>query len=139
MAQNDKAQTNALRATCHTEQSEVSTNSKCKFTPLRRGFFTLNLKCVLNSVDISLSLNMTIWIFRFLAKAQNDNSGVDFSLVSLAQNDSSVDFLLRLRLVSRLVAFYKRLKMTMPCRLCKSCICLVMKGKYTNYENLFLR
>ena len=33
-----------------------------------------------------------LWIFRFLAKAQNDNSGVDFSLVSLAQNDSSVDF-----------------------------------------------
>ena len=65
-------------------------------------------------MDISLSLNMTIWIFRFLAKAQYDNSGVDFSLVSLAQNDSSVNFSLRLRLASRLVAFYKRLKKTKP-------------------------
>ena len=71
-AQNDKAQTNALLNTCHTERSEVSINSKYGFAYLKRGFFTLNLKCVLNSVDISLSLNMTIWIFRFLAKAQND-------------------------------------------------------------------
>ena len=52
--------------------SEVSTNLKCEFAPLKREFFTLNLKYVLNSVDISLSLNMTIWIFRFLSKAQND-------------------------------------------------------------------
>ena len=41
-------------------------------------------------------------------KAQNDNSGVDFSLVSLAQNDSSVKFSLRLRLASRLVAFLQK-------------------------------
>lgn len=81
-------------------------------------------------------LNAEFVDFSLSTKAQNDNSGVDFSLVSLAQNDSSVDFSLRLRLASRLVAFYKRLKMTMPCRLCKSCICLVMKGKYTSYENL---
>ena len=59
---------------CHTERSEVSINSKRKFTHLKRGFFTLNLKCVLNSVDISLTLNMTIWIFRFVLthSAQND-------------------------------------------------------------------
>ncbi len=48
---------------CHTERSEVSINSKRKFTHLKRGFFTLNLKRILNSVDISLTLNMTIWIF----------------------------------------------------------------------------
>ena len=30
-AQNDKAQTNALRATCHTERSEVSTNQSVDF------------------------------------------------------------------------------------------------------------
>ena len=37
-------------------------------------FFTLNLKCVLKSVDILLTLNMTIWIFRFVLthSAQND-------------------------------------------------------------------
>ena len=50
---------------CHTERSEVSINSKCGFAYLRRGFFILNLRCVLNSVDISLTLNMTIWIFCF--------------------------------------------------------------------------
>ena len=76
---------------------------------------------------------------RFLAKAQNDNSGVDFSLVSLAQNDSSVDFHCGYALHAAWLRFYKRLKMTMPCRLCKSCICLAIKGKHTSYENLFLR
>ena len=45
---------------CHTERSEVSIKSKREFAYLRRGFFTLNLKCVLNSVDISLTLNMTM-------------------------------------------------------------------------------
>ena len=69
---------------CHTERSEVSTKSKCKFVPLKCGFFTLNLKCVLNSMDISLTLNMT--------------SGVDFLAVvtpcnppsRYAQNDKGV-------------------------------------------------
>ena len=56
--------------------SEVSINSKRKFVPLKRGFFILNLKCVLNSVDISLTLNMTIWIFRY---AQNDKTFVILS------------------------------------------------------------
>ena len=56
---------------CHTElsqESEVSIKSKRKFAPLRRGFFTLNLECILNSVDISLTLNMTIWIFCFVQR-----------------------------------------------------------------------
>ena len=48
--------------------SEVSTNLKCEFAFLKREFFTLNLKCVLKSVDISLTLNMTIWIFRLFTK-----------------------------------------------------------------------
>ena len=64
-AQNDKF---FVVLTCHTERSEVSTNLKREFVLLKRGFFILNLKCVLNSVDISLSLNMT--------------SSVDFSLSS---------------------------------------------------------
>ena len=55
---------------------------------------------------------MTIWIFRFLAKAQNDNSGVDFSLVSLAQNDSRGDFHCGYALQAAWLRFCKRLKMT---------------------------
>ena len=35
--------------------SEVSTNLKCEFALLKHKFFTLNLKCVLNFVDFSLS------------------------------------------------------------------------------------
>ena len=58
---------------------------------LKRGFFTLNLKCVLNSMDISLTLNMTIWIFRF-------------ALTHFAQNDKRCGFLLWLYLATRLVA-----------------------------------
>ena len=70
----------AFALPCHTERSEVSIKSKC----------------ILISMDISLSLNMTSSVDSSPAaqndKAQNDNSGVDFSLVSLTQNDSSVDF-----------------------------------------------
>ena len=36
---------------------------KVLIAPLKREFFTLNSKRALNSVDISLTLNMTIWIF----------------------------------------------------------------------------
>ena len=48
---------------CHTERSEVSINLKREFAYLRRGFFILNLKCVLK-----------LWIFRFVLthSAQND-------------------------------------------------------------------
>ena len=38
---------------CHTERSEVSINLKCEFAYLKRRFFALNLKYVLN-----------LWIFR---------------------------------------------------------------------------
>ena len=48
---------------CHTERSEVSTNLKCEFIYLKRGFFILNSKRALNSMDFSLS-----------AKAQNDKN-----------------------------------------------------------------
>ena len=65
-------------------------------------------------MDISLLLNMTIWIFRFLSKAQNDNSSVDFSLVSLAQNDSSMDFHCDYALQAAWLRFYKRLKRIKP-------------------------
>ena len=48
---------------CHTEAlAEVSTNSKCDFSALRH---------ILNSVDFSLSLKMTMEIFCFLVQAQN--------------------------------------------------------------------
>ena len=90
-------------------------------------------------MDISLSLNMTSSVDSSPAaqndKAQNDNSGVDFSLVSLAQNDSSVNFHCGYALQAAWLRFCKRLKMTIPCRLCKSCICLAIKGKHTSYEN----
>ena len=66
---------------CHTERSEVSINSKCDFSALRR---------VLNSVNFSLTLKMTKYAFFvsgffvvatpckqlccFLAKTQNNKS-----------------------------------------------------------------
>ena len=66
---------------------------------LKYGFFILNLKRILNSVDFSLA-----------KLTQNDNGG--FSLCAKAQNDKGVlslqvDFLLWLRLASRLVATLK--------------------------------
>ena len=48
-------------------------------------------------MDISLTLNMTMWIF------------------AIAQNDSSVDFWLWLRLVTRLVATLKMTKVRRHC------------------------
>ena len=47
---------------CHTERNEVSINLKCKVALLRR---------ILNSVDFSLTLKMTMEIFAFLQKAQS--------------------------------------------------------------------
>ena len=79
---------------CHTERSEVSINLKREFAYLRRGYFALNLKYVLNFVDISLTLNMTIWIFRSFYSLKM-TSDVDFS------------------------PFYKRLKMTKFRRHCE--------------------
>ena len=66
---------------------------------LKYGFFILNLKRILNSMDFSLA-----------KLTQNDNGG--FSLCAKAQNDKGVlslqvDFLLWLRLASRLVATLK--------------------------------
>ncbi len=77
----------AMTKPCHTElsqESEVSIKSKRKFVPLKCGFFTLNSKCVLNSVDISLTLNMTIWIFRsfYSLKMTKMNFCRDFCLAT---------------------------------------------------------
>ena len=94
---------------CHTERSEVSINLKCEFAPLRRGFFALNLECILNfygffarfthskwqkfpnSPKFSQNKNK-VWIFRY---AQNDNAlpflQVDFSpFLQKAQNDNAL-------------------------------------------------
>ncbi len=140
-AQNDKF---FVVLTCHTECSEVSIKFKVWICLFKAWIFYLKFKVSLKFYGFFAfykRLKMTSSVDSSPAaqndKAQNDNSGVDFSLVSLAQNDSSVNFSLRLRLASRLVAFYKRLKMTKPCRLCKSCICLAIKGKHTSYENPF--
>ena len=37
---------------CHTERSEVSINLKCKFAPLRRGFFCCGLRLASRSVAL---------------------------------------------------------------------------------------
>ena len=54
-----------LLFSCHTERSEVSTNLKCDFSALR---YILN-SWIFRSQS---SLKMTMEIFRFLTKAQND-------------------------------------------------------------------
>ena len=54
-----------LLFSCHTERSEVSTNLKCDFSALR---YILN-SWIFRSQS---SLKMTMEIFRFLAKTQND-------------------------------------------------------------------
>ena len=80
---------------------------------LKYGFFILNSKRALNSLDFSL-----------VSLTQNDKSGVDFFCYALQPFGSP---------------FYKRLKMTMPCRLCKSCIykTLLCNKKRATYENLY--
>ena len=60
---------------------EVSTNLKCKFTYLKRGFFILNSKRALNFYGF----------FAFLQKAQNDNALVILSNSEVSTN-SKCDF-----------------------------------------------
>ncbi len=74
---------------CHTERSEVSINLKREFAYLRRGFFILNLKRALNSLDFSLvSLSQNDKRCGYFANAQYDKC-LRFSPFTKAQNDKS--------------------------------------------------
>ena len=68
---NPKSKNNAKFMDCHAVFAKTARNDALAVI-LSECEVSINLKRVLNSVDISLTLNMTMWIFRFLMKARND-------------------------------------------------------------------